>query len=175
MGDDGAPQGEYRSDMRKFPKLTALFAIAALAGCATHEPITASRGTLPQGGTYRILSQDAPSYVKDLISEQLAELGFEQSDKPAYVIQIGTSERPATVGALVPDPEEQQWLRRPWLDSRQIVRGVTVSMSESGSGQEIYRSTAAVRSGTDGVQEHLEPLIATMLAPRPRQDIPPAR
>lgn len=175
VGDDGAPQGGYSPGMRKVPKLAALLAIAALAGCATHEPIVVSRGALPRGGTYRILSQDVPPRVQDLISEQLTELGFEQSDRPAYLVQIGTSERPATVGALVPDPEEQQWLRRPWLGSRQIARDVTVSLSESESGREIYRSTAAVRSGEDDVQEHLEPLIATLLTPHPGQDPPAVR
>jgi hypothetical protein len=161
--------------MRTFQKLSALLAIAGLAGCATHQPILTSQGALPQGGTYQILSQDAPPYVTDLVSEQLTALGFEHSDRPAYLVQIGASERPATVGALVPDSEEPQWLRRPWLGSRQIVRGVTVSLTESESGHEIYRSAAAVRSGETDAQERLEPLIATMLAPRPRQDPPAVR
>lgn len=156
--------------MRKLLKLPALLAFAGLAGCATHEPIATSQGALPSGGTYGILTQDAPPHMQDLVSQQLTALGFEQSDDPAYLVQIGTFDRPATVGALVPDPDEQQWLRRPWLGSRQVVRGVTVSLSESGSGREIYRSAVAVRSSADDVQEHLEPLIATMLTPGPEQD-----
>ncbi len=161
--------------MRTFSKITALVAIAGLAGCATYEPIVTSQGALPQGGTYRILSQDAPPHVTNLVAEQLTTLGFEHSDRPAYLVQIGASERPATVGALVPDPKEPQWLRRPWLGSRQIVHGVTVSLTESESGREIYRSAAAVRSGEADAQERLEPLIATMLAPRTRQDPPAVR
>lgn len=161
--------------MRKLPMLPALLALAGLAGCATHEPIVTSQGALPPGGTYGILSQDAPPHMQDLVSQQLTALGFERSDEPAYLVQIGTSHRPATVGALVPEPDEQQWLRRPWLGSRQVVRGVTVSLSERESGHEVYRSAAAVRSNPDDVQEHLEPLIATMLTPRPEQDPPSVR
>lgn len=172
--DDGGPRADYRAVMRKLPKFPALLALAGLAGCATHEPIVTSQGALPPGGTYGILTRDAPPHMQDLVSQQLTVLGFEQSGEPAYLVQIGAFDRPATVGALVPDPDEQQWLRRPWLGSRQVVRGVTVSLTESGSGHEIYRSTASVRSGADDVQEHLEPLIATMLKPRPRQDPPAA-
>lgn len=156
--------------MRTLLKLTLPLAIAGLAGCATHEPVLSSRGALPQGGTYRIAGQEAPARVRDLVSTRLSQLGFARSDRPDYLVQIGASERPAAVGTLVPDPDEQKWLRSPSLGSKGVVRGITVSLTERENGREIYRATAQAKGGRRDALEPLDPLVAIALPPRDQTD-----
>lgn len=162
--------------MHTIPKLAAVLAIFGSAGCATHEPVVTSHGVLPQAGTYRFLGEEGPPHLRSPIAKQLAELGLEQSETPDYLVQIGASVRPATVGALVPHSERQQWLRSPSLGTRRTVHGVTVSLTERTTGREVYRSVVEVRAGRHKeVSEDLDPLVAGMLIPRDSTDRPATR
>lgn len=129
--------------MNQVLKLTSTLAALALAACASApKPVVVSSGALPEAGTYQIAEASSADELTGLVSARLEARGLRAAQEPRYLVQIGSFARPAAVGLFVPDANEKQWHRSPIGNRRGAVRGVIVSLTDKGSGREVYRVTA---------------------------------
>lgn len=149
----------------RFLMLPALF-LVVLAGCATRPAITAAAaGTMPPPGGFRILGVGgARSNLETAVAARLEAKGFAAAAKGPLLVQVSQSEPPAKTGLTAARPDEGQWLVEPTRSQSQQFRRLVVTITDSATGEEIYRAygTERYRSGQSGDGETLQEAVLAL-------------
>lgn len=131
---------------------TAITALA-LAGCA-HAPKvqTASLGQWPKGGGFafndaaKYYGADSPAYapLRQCLGEQAS------GAKPAYLVQLARTVRPAHAKVLAPADATLPDHGREPLKSKRLAEELSVSITDIASAKEVWRGMARVALKKDG-------------------------
>lgn len=120
-----------------------------------------SNGTLPVSGTLAVAAEGTAAEYVPPILERLQARGLSVAKEADYLVQVAIADRPRGSGLYLPD-QPRMWLRSP---ARATAKGsaptLVVTLSERGSGRELYRASAVAPSKSAAKPEAL---VASMLS-----------
>ena len=126
-------------------RLLRLVALSVLAaGCATRPAFDiSSSGKLPSEGTFGLVAaeQAEPAYAR-LAAMRLEGLGLRRADTGKYALQVTLAQRPAGAGLFLP-AQPDAWLRAPARSGSEPRPTLVLTLSERGTGREVYRIAVA--------------------------------
>ncbi|WP_129794521.1 hypothetical protein [Sphingosinicella sp. CPCC 101087] len=151
----------------------AALALILIGGCASTPPIeTQSSGTLPAEGDFALAEGVDPD-LERAFSTWAEGRGLRPAERPAFLVQLSVSERPAGTGLFLPDRDDRQWLRAPDLSrKRRPVSTLAISIADTATGREVFRASAIRRGSGRRAGEGWDPLLQAVLESPGPSDAP---
>ena len=151
--------------MTRLPKLIVPTTTLMLAACAGSPPRPSVLGALPAGGTYRIdESAIVAPVLRASVEAKLQRRGLIGSPNGNLLVQIAAVERPGNIRgtpAVTPAPAHLAKSK-----GRKRQAGLTITVSDVRTGQEVYRGTALMPVSKNPAED------ATRLLERTLPDLP---
>lgn len=122
--------------------LSSCLVVSAVTGCTSSGPALRLEGALPPAAGYMFSPGEpiAPA-LRAAIKAELARHGLQESSDPAFLVQAERSSPPARTGTFVPRTGMQAWGRPP-AHMRKALVHLSITMSDIGTGKEIFRGEA---------------------------------
>ncbi len=142
--------GGMRTSFFSRVRFTGLIVIVSLlmAGCiSSPRQEVRHHGQLPSPGAFvfsGIELGERPAELTVGLGKALEARGFQETDRPRYLVQVARSDRPGNVGLSVPEAVPAAAGAFPKSGNRasrrtERIRQLTLSINSASDGQELYR------------------------------------
>lgn len=130
--------------MLHLPRFAPLACLQAglLASCAAPPPVVSASGRLPASGAYALsVDEDGTGEAwRSAVIRRLEARGLVPGSAPSYLLEMARSERPASIGTAPAGTKDGTGA------SKRQVTTLTVALTDTRTGDSIYRAAAAVSS-----------------------------
>lgn len=162
--------------MRKSIAALSLLTIS-LAGCATPATVAICERSADFAASsdkaFRIVpAGDQATSLTAAVQARMSELGYAQSENPAFLVEVATASRPGRVGAYVPQNQQsQQWLEVPspaHQGNGNEIRKITIRITESKSKRLVYKGYVAKALSIKEFEKQQDGMIRALLRDDPK-------